>query len=71
MDKHGRTALLLAAQAGATECVRFLISNGADVQVRDMGLRNVLHVAIQFGHEVAEVVLEVSRTIWAFSCRLS
>jgi ankyrin repeat protein len=52
--------LLLAAQAGASECLRFLVSSGADSQVCDLGLRNVLHVAIEYGQDVAEAVLETS-----------
>ncbi|KAN0092689.1 Ankyrin repeat-containing domain protein [Tylopilus felleus] len=56
-DVDGRTPLHWAASAGATEVVRYLIDQGADVTKVDGGGWAALHIAVSAGHQ--EVVQEL------------
>ena len=44
-DKHGRTALMYAALNGHLETVRYLVGNGAKVNIMDSSGNTALHYA--------------------------
>ena len=45
-DNTGRTPLLMAAESGSSNCVHFLLEQGADPRHRDAEGRNFIHLAI-------------------------
>lgn len=49
MDQEGRSALLIAAEAGQLQSMDFLLSHGFDTNIRPGG-RSVLHYACKGGH---------------------
>jgi len=51
MNKHGHTALILAAQAGHQDCVQMLVDAGAAVEARGDEGHTALIRAAQAGHE--------------------
>ena len=54
-----RTPLFMAAENGAVDVLKLLMESGADVTIRDIELRSVLHAAV--GHPSAmEVLLQVN-----------
>lgn len=65
MDKERRTPLLLAAVRGGWRTVHTLIKKGADINVKDVNRRNVLHLVVMnggrleiFANEVSQVILD-------------
>ncbi|GFR58682.1 transient receptor potential cation channel subfamily A member 1 [Elysia marginata] len=54
-DVQDRTPLLLAAGKGCWGAVQLLISNNADVNVKDGNNRNFLHLAIRFGGKLDQI----------------
>ncbi|XP_023705752.1 G patch domain and ankyrin repeat-containing protein 1 homolog isoform X2 [Cryptotermes secundus] len=61
-DQYGWTALMSAACAGAVEVVKFLISCGADVSLRDKSGNTCLSLARRNGHhEVVQAITEGHR----------
>lgn len=54
-----QTPLHVAARRGKAEAVRFLLDNGADVNIRDMWGWSPLHLAVEQGYEkIAEQLLD-------------
>lgn len=61
-DQYGWTALMSAACAGAVEVVKFLISRGADVSLRDKSGNTCLSLARRHGHlAVVQAITEDHR----------
>jgi hypothetical protein len=61
-DQYGWTALMSAACAGALEVVKFLISRGADVSLRDKSGNTCLSLARRCGHlTVVQAITEGHR----------
>ncbi len=64
-DNEGRTALMLAAKAGATDIIKLLIENGADISICDRNGNNCLHYclmdnnAIELLFETIEYLIKV------------
>eukprot|EP01117_Protostelium_nocturnum_P000642 TRINITY_DN1074_c0_g1_i1.p1 TRINITY_DN1074_c0_g1~~TRINITY_DN1074_c0_g1_i1.p1 ORF type:complete len:1339 (+),score=623.19 TRINITY_DN1074_c0_g1_i1:199-4017(+) len=57
-DQLGRTPLMIASFAGATDAVRFLIQNGARISAHMPDGRTALHIAAEYGfHEIVEEIL--------------
>lgn len=56
-DMDGRTALHWAASTGATDIIRYLIDQKADVDKADSSGWTALHIAVSAGHE--EIVQEL------------
>lgn len=54
-----RTPLFLAAENGAVDVLKLLMESGADVTIRDIELRSVLHAAVGHPHAM-EVLLQVN-----------
>jgi ankyrin repeat protein len=50
VDSQGRTALLLAAKGGHTECVKFCLKYAASLSHPDTSLMTALHYAASGGH---------------------
>ena len=55
-----RTPLFLAAENGAVDVLKLLMERGADVTIRDIELRSVLHGAVGHPHAM-EVLLQVNQ----------
>lgn len=62
LDKEHRSPLLLAASRGAWKTVLSLIRLGAQISIKDVNSRNVLHLVILNGGRLDEFAREVSRT---------
>ena len=54
-----RTPLFMAAENGAVDVLRLLMERGADVTIRDIELRSVLHGAVGYPNAM-EVLLQVN-----------
>ena len=54
-----RTPLFMAAENGAVDVLKLLMERGADVTIRDIELRSVLHGAVGHPHAM-EVLLQVN-----------
>lgn len=61
LDKENRSALLLAGSRGAWKTVHILIKLGANVIVKDINNRNVLHLIIINGGRLEEFADEVTK----------
>lgn len=62
LDREHRSALLLAASRGAWKTVWSLIRLGAQITIKDVNARNVLHLVIMNGGRLDEFAREVSGT---------
>lgn len=62
LDREHRSPLLLAASRGAWKTVLTLIRLGAEIAIKDVNSRNVLHLVIMNGGRLDEFAREVSRT---------
>lgn len=69
LDHEHRSPLLLAASRGAWKTVLTLIRLGAEISIKDINLRNVLHLVIMNGGRLDEFAREVSLT--QFSSQLT
>jgi ankyrin repeat protein len=59
IDRDGRTALMLSAQYGHTECVQALLDAGDDKDKLDIDGRTALMLAARYGHtECVEALLD-------------
>jgi hypothetical protein len=57
-DRNGNTPLIIASIGGLDSLVKYLLQNGADVNLNNKDGRNAMHFATVFGHyQVAEVNL--------------
>ncbi|XP_031632673.1 transient receptor potential cation channel subfamily A member 1 isoform X3 [Contarinia nasturtii] len=66
LDREYRSPLLLAASRGAWKTVLALIRLGAQISIKDINSRNVLHHVIMNGGRLDEFATEVSRTQFNF-----
>lgn len=58
-DKHGQTALMLAAMKGHTEVVRLLVQNGADLNVTAKYNLSALMLAVINNHtEIVRILVQ-------------
>ena len=55
-EVNDRTPLLLAASKGCWETVHVLMQSGANLHHRDNNMGNFLHLAIQFGGKLAQLI---------------
>lgn len=62
LDKEHRSPILLAASRGGWKTVHTLIRLGANISVKDVNSRNVLHLVIMNGGRLEEFAKEVSKT---------
>lgn len=62
LDHERRSPLLLGASRGAWKTVLSLIRLGAQISIKDVNSRNVLHLVIMNGGRLDEFAREVSRT---------
>ncbi|XP_036914117.1 transient receptor potential cation channel subfamily A member 1 [Sturnira hondurensis] len=63
MDNHGNTPLHWAAQKNRVESVKFLLSKGANPNLRNINMMSPLHLAVQgMCNEVVKVLTEHSST---------
>jgi len=61
-DIYGRTALMLAAYHGRTDCIKLLIEAGADVDDKDSDGRTALTIAVDRDHtECVKLLKYVAR----------
>lgn len=60
LDKESRSPLLLAASRSGWRTVTSLIRLGADIQVKDSGKRNVLHLVVMYGGRLDEFAHEIT-----------
>lgn len=61
LDKEKRSPLLLASSRGGWRTVHSLIRLGADIHLRDVNHRNVLHVVVMNGGRLEEFAEEVNK----------
>ncbi|XP_037045285.1 transient receptor potential cation channel subfamily A member 1 isoform X3 [Bradysia coprophila] len=61
LDKERRSPLLLAASRGGWKTVHLLIRMGANIAIKDVNSRNVLHLVIMNGGRLDEFASEVSK----------
>ncbi|KAJ6640634.1 Transient receptor potential cation channel subfamily A member 1, partial [Pseudolycoriella hygida] len=61
LDKERRSPLLLAASRGGWKTVHLLIRLGANISIKDVNSRNVLHLVIMNGGRLDEFADEVSK----------
>lgn len=61
LDKEHRTPLLLAASRGGWRTVNTLIRLGANIQLKDVNSRNVLHLVIMNGGRLEDFAEEVTK----------
>lgn len=61
LDKEHRTPLLLAASRAGWRTVNILIRMGANIQLKDVNSRNVLHLVIMNGGRLEDFAEEVSK----------
>lgn len=61
LDKERRSPLLLAASRGGWKTVHLLIRLGANISIKDVNSRNVLHLVIMNGGRLDEFAAEVSK----------
>lgn len=69
IDREHRSPLLLAASRGAWKTVLVLIRLGAQITIKDINSRNVLHLVIMNGGRLDEFAREVSRTQFSSQLR--
>jgi len=63
-QETGSTPLLVATRAQESETVKWLIENGADINVRDEGLWSLLHFATNEGHlEITQTLVEAGSDV--------
>ncbi|XP_046587542.1 transient receptor potential cation channel subfamily A member 1 [Neodiprion lecontei] len=62
LDKEKRSPLLLASARGAWRTVHSLIRLGADIYLKDVNHRNVLHLVVMNGGRLEEFAEEVSKS---------
>ncbi|XP_065074384.1 transient receptor potential cation channel subfamily A member 1 isoform X2 [Ochlerotatus camptorhynchus] len=62
LDKENRSPLLLSASRGGWRTVMILIRLGANISLKDVNCRNVLHLVIMNGGRLDEFAKEVSCT---------
>lgn len=59
LSQHGRNSLYMSAEEGRLDCLRYLLTRGADVDARDTDGRTSLHRACERGRaECAEAILD-------------
>lgn len=63
MDKEKRSPLLLAALRGGWRTVHALIRLGANINIKDVNRRNVLHLVVINGGRLEQFAAEVSKVI--------
>ena len=68
-DKSRRTPLYQATSKGAVDTVGFLLKRGADVTVKTIQLRSVIHAAVPFPN-VMELLLRVCNDYLKFFANL-
>lgn len=61
LDKERRSPLLLAASRGGWRTVHSLIRMGANIHLKDVNQRNVLHLVVMNGGRLEEFAEEVSK----------
>lgn len=61
LDKEHRSPLLLAASRAGWRTVHSLIRHGANINLKDIDLRNILHLVIMNGGRLEEFATEVTK----------
>lgn len=67
LDKERRSPLLLAASRAGWRTVHTLIRLGANIYLKDVNHRNVLHLVVMNGGRLEEFANEVGNVITLFS----